>query len=126
MKGKPCVMISQSIHLYAMAITCCSSSVIYAMCKIDWSLKMDGGCAGFFEDDQLGSGAGVVYSNSEIEARENAERKYFTPLLNTHKRSFSKQDLQYLIDGEIEKCFDDISYFPNGRNPSLRIPQPRF
>ncbi|MCG8329227.1 MAG: PfaB family protein [Chitinophagales bacterium] len=85
-------------------------------------LKMDGGCAGFFADDQLGEGAGVVYTNSEIEARENAEKKHFTPLLNTHKTSFSKQDLQCLIDGDIEKCFDDISYFPNGRNPSLRIP----
>lgn len=85
-------------------------------------LKMDGGCAGFFADDQLVDGAGVVYSNGEIEARKNAERQYFTPLLNTQKTAFSKQDLQYLIDGDIEKCFDDISYFPNGRNPSLRIP----
>jgi PfaB family protein len=85
-------------------------------------LKMDGGCAGFFADDQLLDGAGVVYAKSEIEARENAERKYFTPLLNTQKTSFSKQDLQYLIDGDVEKCFDDISYFANGRNPSLRIP----
>lgn len=85
-------------------------------------LKMDGGCAGFFADDQLIDGAGVVYAKSEIEARENAERKYFTPLLNTSKTSFSKQDLQYLIDGDIEKCFEDISYFPNGRNESLRIP----
>jgi 3-hydroxymyristoyl/3-hydroxydecanoyl-(acyl carrier protein) dehydratase len=85
-------------------------------------LKMDGGCAGFFADHQLLDGAGVVYAKSEIEARKNAERKYFTPLLNTQKSSFSKQDLQHLIDGDIEKCFEDISYFANGRNPSLRIP----
>ncbi|MFT6807303.1 MAG: PfaB family protein [Saprospiraceae bacterium] len=85
-------------------------------------LKMDGGCAGFFADDQLVDGAGVVYANKEIEERKNAERKNFTPLLNTQKTSFSKQDLQHLIDGDIEKCFGDISYFSNGRNPSLRIP----
>ena len=85
-------------------------------------LKMDGGCAGFFADDQLVDGAGVIYSNKEIEERKNAVRKYFTPLLNTQKTAFSKQDLQYLIDGDIEKCFDDISYFSNGRNQSLRIP----
>ncbi|MFT5914694.1 MAG: PfaB family protein [Bacteroidia bacterium] len=85
-------------------------------------LKMDGGCAGFFADNQLTDGAGVVYAKSEIEARKNAALKYFTPLLNTKKTAFSKQDLQYLIDGDIEKCFDDISYFPNGRNSSLRIP----
>jgi PfaB family protein len=85
-------------------------------------LKMDGGCAGFFADDQLVDGAGVSYTNKEIEARKNAQRQYFTPLLNTQKTSFSKQDLQHLIDGDIEKCFDDISYFSNGRNPSLRLP----
>jgi len=85
-------------------------------------LKMDGGCAGFFEDHQLEEGAGVVYTNSEIEVRKNAKRQYFTPLLTTQKTSFSKADLQHLIDGNIEKCFDDISYFANGRNPSLRIP----
>ncbi|MEM1323678.1 MAG: PfaB family protein, partial [Bacteroidota bacterium] len=83
-------------------------------------LKMDGGCAGFFNDEQLNEGAGVVYSNEEIETRKNAERKYFTPLLRTKKTAFSKEDLQHLINGDIEKCFEDISYFPNGRNPSLR------
>ena len=85
-------------------------------------LKMDGGCAGFFADDQLQDGAGVVYANSEIEARKHAERKYFTPLLETKKTSFSKADLQHLIDGNPELCFGDISYYANGRNPSLRIP----
>jgi len=85
-------------------------------------LKMDGGCAGFFTDEQLQDGAGVVYSKKEIEARQNAKRKYFTPLLTTHKKQFSKEDLRHLINGEPEKCFDDISYFANGRNPSLRIP----
>ncbi|MEM6803903.1 MAG: PfaB family protein, partial [Bacteroidota bacterium] len=85
-------------------------------------LKMDGGCAGFFTDEQLTEGAGVVYANDEIEARKNAERKYFTPLLRTAKTAFSKEDLQHLINGDIEKCFEDESYFPNGRNPSLRIP----
>ncbi len=85
-------------------------------------LKMDGGCAGFFADDQLTDGAGVVYSKDETLARQNAERKYFTPLLNTKKTSFSKQDLQHLIDGNIEKCFEDESYYANGRNLSLRIP----
>lgn len=85
-------------------------------------LKMDGGCAGFFTDEQLKDGAGVEYSKSEIEARKKFKRKYFTPLLTTNKFSFSKHDLQHLIDGNIEKCFEDISYFANGRNTSLRIP----
>ena len=85
-------------------------------------LKMDGGCAGFFNDEQLTEGAGVVYSKDEIEARKQAKKQYFTPLLTTQKTAFSKEDLQHLIDGDIEKCFEDESYFANGRNPSLRIP----
>jgi 3-hydroxymyristoyl/3-hydroxydecanoyl-(acyl carrier protein) dehydratase len=85
-------------------------------------LKMDGGCAGFFADEQLIDGAGVVYSKREKQERKNAERKHFIPLLYTKKTAFSKQDLRYLINGDIEKCFDDISYYSNGRNLSLRIP----
>lgn len=85
-------------------------------------LKMDGGCAGFFTYEQLEEGNGVVYTDSEIEARANAEKKSFTPLLTTHKTSFSKEDLRHLINGDMEKCFEDESYFANGRNPSLRLP----
>ena len=48
-------------------------------------LKMDGGCAGFFRDKQLEEGNGVVYTDKENEARKNAVKKHFTPLLNTPK-----------------------------------------
>lgn len=85
-------------------------------------LKMRGGCAGFFQDDQLQDGNGVVYSADELKAKQNAKKPQFTPLLETKKRSFDKQDLQHLINGEAEKCFGDISYFANGRNPSLCLP----
>ncbi|MEM6963360.1 MAG: beta-ketoacyl synthase N-terminal-like domain-containing protein [Bacteroidota bacterium] len=85
-------------------------------------LKMDGGCAGYFSDEQLEEGNGVVYTDAEIEVRNNAKKRHFTPLLNTQKTSFSKEDLQHLINGDMEKCFDDISYYANGRNPSLRLP----
>lgn len=85
-------------------------------------LKMDGGCAGYFEDQQLDEGNGVVYTDAEIETRKNAKKRYFTPLLTTKKTSFTKEDLQHLINGDMEKCFDDISYYANGRNPSLCLP----
>lgn len=85
-------------------------------------LKMDGGCAGFFTDEQLAGGHGVVYTESELEVRRNAGKKHFTPLLTTSKRSFSKEDLRHLINGDIEKCFEDESYYANGRNPSLCLP----
>lgn len=85
-------------------------------------LKMDGGCAGFFTDEQLEEGSGVVYTESEKTARNTAKKKHFTPLLKTTKTSFSKQDLQHLIAGNLERCFEDVSYFANGRNPSLCLP----
>lgn len=85
-------------------------------------LKMRGGCAGFFTDEQLEEGNGVVYTDSEIEARQTAKKRHFTPLLKTSKTSFTKKDLQHLINGDMEKCFEEESYYANGRNPSLRLP----
>ncbi|GJM34327.1 MAG: hypothetical protein DHS20C18_33280 [Saprospiraceae bacterium] len=85
-------------------------------------LKMDGGCAGFFTDQQLEEGNGVVYTESELELKRIAPKRYFTPLLKTKKTTFNKEDLRHLINGEMEKCFEDESYFANGRNPSLCLP----
>ncbi len=85
-------------------------------------LKMDNGCAGFFSDEQLAEGNGVVYTDSEKEDRANAKKRIFTPLLNCNKTQFNKTDLQHLINGQPELCFGDVSYFPNGRNPSLCLP----
>ncbi|BDS11133.1 PfaB family protein [Aureispira anguillae] len=85
-------------------------------------LKMRNGCAGFFTDEQLEEGLGVVYSKEELDAKINAKKPKFTPLLNTTKTSFSKEDLHHLINGDIEKCFGNISYYANGRNKSLCLP----
>lgn len=85
-------------------------------------LKMRNGCAGFFKEEQLEDGLGVVYSKDELEARINVKKPKFTPLLNTTKTSFSKEDLRHLINGDIEKCFGNVSYFANGRNKSLCLP----
>lgn len=85
-------------------------------------LKMRNGCAGFFTPAQLQDGLGVVYSKDELALKVNAKKPKFTPLLNTTKTSFSKDDLRHLINGDIEKCFGNISYFANGRNKSLCLP----
>jgi len=85
-------------------------------------LKMDGGCAGFFADQQLEDGAGVVYSDKEKAVRMNAVKQHFTPFLTTEKTAFSKADLQALIAGDPVTCFGNESYHPNGRNESLRLP----
>ena len=85
-------------------------------------LKMRNGCAGFFTDEQLNEGLGVVYSKEEIAAKINAQKPTFTPLLSTNKTSFDKTDLRHLIDGNMELCFESMAYYANGRNPSLRLP----
>lgn len=85
-------------------------------------LKMRKGCAGFFTDEQLAEGNGVVYTDAELKSRQNAKQPKFIPLLKTDKTSFSKADLQQLIHGAPEKCFENRAYFPNGRNKSLRLP----
>ena len=85
-------------------------------------LKMDGGCAGFFREEELVSGNGVVYTAKENKIRADAPKRHFTPLLKTPKTAFTKADLRHLINGDMEKCFEDVGYYANGRNPSLRLP----
>ncbi|EDM45378.1 hypothetical protein SCB49_06212 [unidentified eubacterium SCB49] len=84
-------------------------------------LKMTNGVAGFFTDEELEKGNGVVYTDSEKKALLNVEKKKFIPFLTTKKTSFDIEDLRHLINGDAHKCFDDISYFPNGRNESIRL-----
>ncbi|MEM6261409.1 MAG: beta-ketoacyl synthase N-terminal-like domain-containing protein [Bacteroidota bacterium] len=84
-------------------------------------LKMDGGCAGFFSDGDLYGGQGVVFSQEEIEARQNAEKKIFIPVLDCDRTSFSREDLMHLVKGDIHRCFGP-AYFADGRNKSLRLP----
>ncbi|MBP6825342.1 MAG: hypothetical protein KA165_02180 [Saprospiraceae bacterium] len=84
-------------------------------------LKMDGGCAGFFSDEELALGQGVVYKPQELVERQNRPRQYFAPLLHCEKTDFSRKDLLALTRGDLVDCFGD-AYLPVGRNPSLRLP----
>ena len=84
-------------------------------------LKMTNGVAGFFTDEELSKGNGVVYTDSEKKILATVEKKKFIPFLTTKKTSFDIEDLRHLINGDAHKCFDDISYFPNGRNKSIRL-----
>ena len=84
-------------------------------------LIMRGGCAGFFSDDELAEGQGVVYTKEEVEAKQNAIKQNFTPLLDCTKTSFDKNDLLHLVRGDIDKCFGE-DYISQDKNPSLRMP----
>ena len=50
-------------------------------------LKDDGGCAGFFSHEDLAVGQGVVYKPEQIEAKKNAEKQHFIPLLECDKNA---------------------------------------
>ncbi|MCL1048530.1 3-hydroxyacyl-[acyl-carrier-protein] dehydratase FabA [Shewanella abyssi] len=68
-------------------------------------LKMDGGCAGFFTDEELADGKGVIHTEDEIKARYLVVKKTFNPLLDCPKTSFSYGDIHKLLTADIEGCF---------------------
>ena len=86
-------------------------------------LKMEGGCAGFFSDEQLEQGKGVIMSDEELAQRRKINKAHFTPLLSCHKTAFNENDLFYLSQGDIAACFG-THYDQKGLNRSLRFPAP--
>lgn len=68
-------------------------------------LKMDGGCAGFFTDEELADGKGVIHSEDEIKARALVVKQTFNPLLDCPKTSFSYGDIHKLLTADIAGCF---------------------
>ena len=53
-------------------------------------LRMDNGCAGFFSNEDLAQGRGVIRSKDELKILENAKKQTFTPLLNCDKKQFER------------------------------------
>ncbi|MBN3927939.1 PfaB family protein [Nostoc sp. NMS4] len=84
-------------------------------------LKMDRGCAGFFSDQQLKQGKGIIFTEKEIAQRSQIKKQYFEPLLVCQKSTFDEPDILHLIEGNIAACFGD-HYRQYGLNPSLRLP----
>ncbi|WP_028774441.1 beta-ketoacyl synthase N-terminal-like domain-containing protein [Shewanella waksmanii] len=68
-------------------------------------LKMDGGCAGFFTDEELADGKGVIRTEDEIKARNLAQKQVFKPLLDCPKTQFSYPEIHQLLSANIEGCF---------------------
>lgn len=84
-------------------------------------LEMRNGCAGFFTDEELRTGRGVVDSRDYVASRAAAERRSFAAPLRCARRSFDADDLSRLADGDLAACFGP-GHDPQGRNPSLRLP----
>jgi 3-oxoacyl-(acyl-carrier-protein) synthase/3-hydroxymyristoyl/3-hydroxydecanoyl-(acyl carrier protein) dehydratase len=68
-------------------------------------LKMDGGCAGFFTDEELADGKGVIRTEDEIKARSLVVKQTFNPLLDCPKTSFNYGDIHKLLTADIQGCF---------------------
>ncbi len=84
-------------------------------------LKMRGGCAGFFSDEDLARGKGIILTDAEIAARDNTPKQHFDPLLTCERQTFGRPELQALSRGDLLTCFGP-QYMQTGRNPSLRLP----
>ncbi|HEU5315362.1 MAG TPA: PfaB family protein, partial [Chloroflexota bacterium] len=90
-------------------------------------LKMDGGCAGFFTDDELEQGRGVLYTDSERAsraqraARYRAENPPFVAPLHSRRRRFAAAAIAALSDGDLAACFG-AAHHKHGRNSALRLP----
>ncbi|ABV37808.1 omega-3 polyunsaturated fatty acid synthase PfaC [Shewanella sediminis HAW-EB3] len=87
-------------------------------------LKMDGGCAGFFTDEELADGKGVIRTEDEIKARNLVVKKTFNPLLDCPKSSFSYGDIHKLLTADIEGCFGATHAGP--AQPSLCFASEKF
>ncbi|RLV59404.1 3-hydroxyacyl-[acyl-carrier-protein] dehydratase FabA [Parashewanella curva] len=72
-------------------------------------LKMDGGCAGFFTDQELADGKGVIRTDDEIATRNAAlssiNKPRFEPLIHCPQTQFNYQQIANLLSGDIGNCF---------------------
>jgi PfaB family protein len=85
-------------------------------------LKMDNGCAGFFCEDDLAKGKGVIRTKDEIKARAAVQKNTFAPILQCAKTAFDKNDMHHLAHGDLAACFENPAYDKQGKNPSLHFP----
>ena len=85
-------------------------------------LKMRNGCAGFFSDDDLAQGRGIVKSQKEILEKQKIQKRIFTPILNCAKKRFDRHDLLAIGAGDLVTCFNDKNYEKKGKNSSLKFP----
>jgi len=94
-------------------------------------LIMRNGCAGFFTDEELADGKGVILNDKDKAELANAVKSDFTPLItNVDKAKQAKQHFDYvdmmkLVDGDVAGCFGE-EYNQQGRNPSLKFSSKKF
>jgi len=88
-------------------------------------LIMRNGCAGFFTDEELADGKGVILNDKDKAEFANAKKSYFKPLISNTKTQYNYADMMKLVDGDIPGCFGP-KYDQQGRNPSLKFSSEKF
>ncbi|WP_022941398.1 beta-ketoacyl synthase N-terminal-like domain-containing protein [Psychromonas hadalis] len=88
-------------------------------------LIMRKGCAGFFTDEELADGKGVIHNDKDKAEFKNAKKSYFKPLIANQKTQYSYADMMKLVAGDIPGCFG-AKYDQQGRNPSLKFSSEKF
>ncbi|PKH01224.1 3-hydroxyacyl-[acyl-carrier-protein] dehydratase FabA [Psychromonas sp. MB-3u-54] len=88
-------------------------------------LIMRNGCAGFFTDEELADGKGVIHNDQDKAQFTKAEKSYFQPLINNQRSQYGVEEMLKLVDGDISGCFGP-EYDQHGRNPSLKFSSKKF
>jgi 3-hydroxymyristoyl/3-hydroxydecanoyl-(acyl carrier protein) dehydratase/3-oxoacyl-(acyl-carrier-protein) synthase len=88
-------------------------------------LIMRNGCAGFFTDEELADGKGVIATKADQAEFDNAKKSSFTPLITNTQTQYSYQNMLKLVHGDIKGCFGE-NYDQQGRNPSLKFSSEKF
>jgi PfaB family protein len=86
-------------------------------------LRLDRGCAGFFSDQELAEGKGIIVTADEEEARRRIVKQWFDPPHLCRKTAFTRDDLLALTEGRLDCCFGP-THQPARPNPALRLPAP--
>jgi acyl transferase domain-containing protein/3-hydroxymyristoyl/3-hydroxydecanoyl-(acyl carrier protein) dehydratase len=88
-------------------------------------LIMRNGCAGFFTDEELKDGKGVILNDTDKAQLANAKKSVFTPLMQRNRDIYDYADMMKLVNGDVAGCFGD-NYDQKGRNPSLKFSSKKF
>jgi acyl transferase domain-containing protein/3-hydroxymyristoyl/3-hydroxydecanoyl-(acyl carrier protein) dehydratase len=88
-------------------------------------LIMRNGCAGFFTDDELKDGKGVIPNDKDKAQLANAKKTSFAPLMQRTRDEYDYNDMMKLVNGDVASCFGG-EYDQQGRNPSLKFSSEKF
>lgn len=88
-------------------------------------LIMRNGCAGFFTDEELADGKGVIHTDQDKAQFKQARKSTFKALIQSDKKYFGLEQMMHLVNGDIAACFGQ-EYDQQGRNPSLKFSSKKF